>query len=81
MTGTKCGVDCTVNTNDTMTKKHFIAIAAAVAEVRQDAARDGLDGPHALDRMAGALANIFADENPHFNRARFLEACAEQPLE
>jgi len=48
-----------------MTKKHFVAIAAAIAAIgnivdRQDAAH--------------AIADIAADANPRFDRARFLKA-------
>ena len=64
-----------------MSKKHYVAIAAAVAA---NASRIGVRQPghnidagyrQATEDLASALATIFASENPNFNRVRFLKAC------
>lgn len=47
-----------------MTKRHFIAIAKILAAGK---------GPE-RDRIANALADVFASDNPRFDRARFLKA-------
>lgn len=53
-----------------MTKKHFEAVAARIRQTAQDPAM-----------LAGAMiaARIFADmaaqDNPRFDRARFMAAC------
>lgn len=46
-----------------MSRKHYVAIARAV-----DLADNKVD-------VAYNLASIFANDNPRFDRARFLEAC------
>lgn len=56
-----------------MSRKHFEAIAAAIANNR------GTDDPpmvrKALDDVAQDLAAVFAADNPRFDSARFLAAC------
>lgn len=49
-----------------MTKKHFIAIAAIVADIRDRDERV---------RTANALGFAFKQANPRFCMARFLTAC------
>lgn len=60
-----------------MTKKHFEAIAAIVRanSIKNPAAGydEGFDAGVAA--MAADLANMFAAENPRFNRDKFLTAC------
>lgn len=54
-------------------KKHFKAIAAelrAAIELDSNPAAQ-----QAVERVAEGLSNIFARENPRFDRARFLKAC------
>ncbi len=53
-----------------MTKKHFVAIAAAIKELWENS-----DNVDAVDEVARAIADVCADSNPRFNRARFLSAC------
>jgi hypothetical protein len=60
-----------------MSKKHYIAIAAAIW--------DELHGPLAMQRtpdeadgirrMARRLTQVFWSDNPRFDRKRFLDAC------
>jgi hypothetical protein len=49
-----------------MSRKHFKAIAAAIAAI--------LD-PSDRRRIAEALADVCRESNPRFDRARFLAAC------
>jgi hypothetical protein len=57
-----------------MTKKHFAAIAAVIADELAD--NDG--DPNAIVAVASVargLADEFAVFNPNFDRVRFLSAC------
>jgi len=61
-----------------MTKKHFKAIAAAVAQARDEAEPapgEYGDPVAAIDTLAHALADVCRQTNPNFDRARFLSAC------
>ncbi len=49
-----------------MTRKHFVAIARAIAMI---------DCPGTRDHLALLMADICADSNPNFDRTRFLRAC------
>jgi hypothetical protein len=59
-----------------MTRKHFEAIAQVIADERTNWEADPAVGS-ALTYLAEALADVFAEENPRFDRARFLKAAAE----
>lgn len=70
-----------------MTRKHFKAIAAAIASARRDtfenpsveasaAARIGAS--MAVSSIILELAAVCAAENPNFDRLRFIEACGGQ---
>jgi hypothetical protein len=57
-----------------MSRKHYIAIAAAIKSVRAEA------DPHDLatttaDEIAYKLASILKQDNAAFDRVRFLDAC------
>ncbi len=59
-----------------MSKKHFVALAAAIAENYQLAKDAGnYDACAAIARTAGSIARACADENPRFDDRRFLAAC------
>lgn len=65
-----------------MTKKHYIAIAAIIKEQIDKSARDGWESEQAAkawkisqESTAFDIADYFQDENPSFDRARFLAAC------
>lgn len=66
-----------------MTRKHFVAIAEAIQAERVEASPYGgsIDVPtadrvnEALDTVARRLADVFAADNPRFDRERFLAAC------
>lgn len=49
-----------------MTRKHFKALAEIVKGIKNDAERE---------RTAKLMASFYADQNPLFNRSKFLEAC------
>lgn len=56
-----------------VSKKHFEAIAA---ELRAALELDSNPAARqSVERVAEGLSNIFARENPRFDRARFLKAC------
>jgi hypothetical protein len=49
-----------------MSRKHFIAIAAAI--------RSNFDDRNLREQVAGAFLQTLKDCNPNFNASRFLEA-------
>jgi hypothetical protein len=53
-----------------MTRKHFVAIAASMK-----ALRDSTEDSDSVDDAARAIADVCAESNSRFNRARFLKAC------
>lgn len=52
-----------------MTQKHFIALAALVASVKEQGGSIG------YEKLANDLADICAESNERFDRTRFLAAC------
>lgn len=54
-----------------MSKKHFIAIAKILNMVGSST---GYDRSTAT-AIAHSLADVFQEENPRFDRSRFLDAC------
>lgn len=62
-----------------MSKKHFIALANVMRSVKYDSEHDGPEyaiAPKAFKRMVDRLANFCADQNPDFNRERWLSYLA-----
>ena len=55
-----------------MTKKHFIAIAAAIAAEGDDESTTGKY--ETLDSLTERLALVFKADNPNFNRVSFINA-------
>ena len=55
-----------------VSKKHFIAIAAALKAMRLGASPEQLA---TISSVAFALASVFAGFNPLFDRPKFLVAC------
>jgi len=54
-----------------MSRKHFVAVARVLAsQLATDASRYP-----AVKSIAEGLAEVFAAENPRFDRTRFLRAC------
>ena len=56
-----------------MTRKHFEEIARRIRGQRGP--NQGHTESEVLDKLAELLADSFEGFNPHFNRARFLDAC------
>ena len=54
-----------------MTKKDYITIAAAIAEVKVY----NSDEENISLKIATSLANVFKWDNPKFDRDKFLKAC------
>ena len=56
-----------------MTRKHYVAIAAAFnREVETCATKHGNTTHY---RLVNAIADVMAADNPRFNRAHFIAAC------
>ena len=66
-----------------MTRKDYVAIAAAIALTRDYIARTEPE-ENQIDMRDGAalaaehIANVMAQDNPRFDRQRFLKACGVQ---
>lgn len=60
-----------------MTRKDYVAIAAAIthAQAVMEASRCTETAASALGTIAGTIADVMANDNPRFDRARFLKAC------
>jgi len=68
-----------------LTKKHFIKFAAEIDAERLNALSIILEGPvtqaeqdgrlAALENLANNLCVVFRNENPAFDKSRFLKAC------
>lgn len=57
-----------------MTKKHYVAIAAAIKS-GEEARPVSATSASTQEQIAMACADYFASDNPRFDRARFLKAC------
>lgn len=57
-----------------MTKKDYIAVAKILVETDDDC-RYGMGGHDAVAVIRDRLATLFANDNSHFDRQRFLDAC------
>lgn len=53
-------------------KKNYVAVAAAIRESVRPATAETAGS---IRELAARLANIFAADNPRFDRQRFLAAC------
>lgn len=54
-----------------MTKKHYTAVAKAINNVMWQTDTD----PATVAYIIAALSDIFADDNPRFDKNRFMQAC------
>jgi hypothetical protein len=65
------------NQEDTMTRKHFEAIAEIITECREaywTSPEAKYVADLALDNVTILLSSYFATENPNFDRAKFAQA-------
>jgi hypothetical protein len=62
-----------------MTRKHFEAVAEIIKHNSVDISHDPTDHERGRDMqsflISSDLADYFANENPNFDRARFMKAC------
>lgn len=59
-----------------MSKRHFEAVARVLRDaLEHEQFADSRAGARVAESIARELADVFADENPRFDRARFLRAC------
>jgi hypothetical protein len=56
-----------------LSRKHYVAIAAVLHEVSER--EEFTHTETTINEVAERLAVIFKDDNPNFDRNRFLEAC------
>ena len=66
-----------------MTRKDYVAISDVMSTLRNDSifrpvyeGSDPLPGPIIVAYIAFALCDVFAADNPRFDREQFLAACA-----
>jgi len=62
-----------------MTRKDYVAIAAAVLRARNGLCTyQQVDPRAAISEVSCRIADVMAQDNPRFDRARFLQACGVQ---
>jgi hypothetical protein len=59
-----------------MTRKDYQAIAVIISSLADKYQFD--DGRHVVSEVASDLADMMAEDNPRFDRQRFLDACGYQ---
>jgi hypothetical protein len=61
-----------------MTRKDYVAIAEAIASVRQNSYLSGMPQFLAgIDQVTGAISQVLIQDNPRFDRERFIAATLE----
>jgi hypothetical protein len=61
-----------------MTRKDYVAIAGAISAVRQYSYLSGMPQfQSALDMVTGAISQVMIEDNPRFDRERFIAATME----
>jgi carbamoylphosphate synthase large subunit len=62
----------------TMTRKDYVAIAGAISAVRQYSYLSGMPQfQAAIDQVTGAISQVLIEDNPRFDRQRFIAATME----
>tara|TARA_B100001123_G_C15166405_1_gene969550 strand:+ start:115 stop:303 length:189 start_codon:yes stop_codon:yes gene_type:complete len=61
-----------------MTKKDYVKIAKAINNNSYSATKGGMSYLIIEENLINALCTIFKEDNPNFDRARFLTACNEE---
>jgi hypothetical protein len=59
----------------TLTKKHFVFLAQAIADARTDCVAQQVDGDHALDVLVDRMCERLAQTNAQFHEHKFRGAC------
>lgn len=62
-----------------MTRRHFEALARALANARPRPGRQSTDSWNQWEIDVAAVAHVLSDANPRFDRTRFVDACASYP--
>jgi hypothetical protein len=61
-----------------MTRKDYVAIASAISAVRQYSYLSGMPQFQAgIDQVTGAISEVLMQDNPRFDRERFIAATME----
>jgi carbamoylphosphate synthase large subunit len=61
-----------------MTRKDYVAIAEAIASVREYSYLKGdLNFQAGIDQVTGAISQVLIEDNPRFDRERFIAATME----
>jgi hypothetical protein len=58
-----------------MTRKDYVAIAEAMTAARADVSTQKISPKLALEFAEDRIARALADDNPRFDRDRFIAAC------
>jgi hypothetical protein len=58
-----------------MSRKDYIQTAAILAEFKAMAVKFGHFDEFGFGKAVNDFADMFANDNPNFNRAKFIEAC------
>lgn len=58
-----------------MTRKHYIALAALIKDLGETLSMPDQAADIAFADYVTDLSDLFAKDNPNFDRARFLTAC------
>ena len=61
-----------------MTRKDYVKIAKAINNNSYSATKGGMNYLIIEENLINALCTIFIEDNPNFDRARFLTACNEE---
>ena len=61
-----------------MTRKDYVKIAEAIATVRQYSYLSGMPQfDSGIDQVTGAIAQVLQNDNPRFDKSRFINATME----
>jgi len=58
-----------------MTRKDYVAIASAISAVREYSSASEFQS--AVDMVTGAISQVLIEDNPRFDRQRFIAATLE----
>jgi hypothetical protein len=67
-----CGRGDYGDLSEAFTRQHYVRIAQALRQAQESVAEAGLP---VIKNLADELANMFTEDNPRFDRSRFMAAC------